>query len=277
MEAIQTWVSNHKLTSIGAIWASAIGTSLAYNTYTGAKTPLKPSLRLIHARMHAQALTLAVLSGAAAYHYYEKNSGSGSGSGKQDDVVELLNPNKPKTPNQSLIHSLLFSRTRGLAPILFTWFIACFSFDFPHVKMEGMMDLVARVSRHVYSRNGVLTEVKSFGKVQLGYGIRKLSGRYFQGNLMQMTMMATPNINKELQYLNKEDRLLRWLLVKHRDTKYGLEFLNEDDGELDFSKLPRGNIFNEDEDNEDEDEDEDEDVDEHEDGDDENPRKDGEH
>ncbi|KAK8552666.1 hypothetical protein V6N13_121049 [Hibiscus sabdariffa] len=98
MEAIQTWVSNHKLTSIGqsnsfhsfallylrAIWASAIGTSLAYNTYTGAKTPLKPSLRLIHARMHAQALTLAVLSGAAAYHYYEKNSGSG----KQDDVVD---------------------------------------------------------------------------------------------------------------------------------------------------------------------------------------------
>ncbi|GMI90474.1 HYPOXIA-INDUCED GENE DOMAIN 2 [Hibiscus trionum] len=82
MDAIQTWVSNHKLTSIGAIWASGIGASLAYNTYTGAKTPLKPSLRLIHARMHAQALTLAVLSGAAAYHYYEKNSG------KQDNVVD---------------------------------------------------------------------------------------------------------------------------------------------------------------------------------------------
>ncbi|GLT74554.1 hypothetical protein SLA2020_463420 [Shorea laevis] len=72
MEAIQSWVSEHKLTSIGAIWASAIGASLACNTR--ARTPLKPSLRLIHARMHAQALTLAVLSGAAAYHYYEKNS-----------------------------------------------------------------------------------------------------------------------------------------------------------------------------------------------------------
>ncbi|EOY20019.1 hypothetical protein QUC31_005855 [Theobroma cacao] len=72
MEAIQSWVSEHKLTSIGAIWASAIGASLAYNTR--ARTPLKPSLRLIHARMHAQALTLAVLSGAAAYHYYEKSS-----------------------------------------------------------------------------------------------------------------------------------------------------------------------------------------------------------
>ncbi|KAM1471105.1 hypothetical protein COP2_042807 [Malus domestica] len=51
----------------GGIWASAVGASLAYSR---ARTPLKPSLRLIHARMHAQALTLAVLSGAAVYHYY---------------------------------------------------------------------------------------------------------------------------------------------------------------------------------------------------------------
>ncbi|OWM69894.1 hypothetical protein CDL15_Pgr025743 [Punica granatum] len=71
MEAIQSWVSEHKLTSVGALWASAVGASLAYSR---AKSPLKPSLRLIHARMHAQALTLAVLSGAAAYHYYEQRS-----------------------------------------------------------------------------------------------------------------------------------------------------------------------------------------------------------
>ncbi|KAE7996520.1 hypothetical protein FH972_001235 [Carpinus fangiana] len=56
---------------IGALWASGIGASLAY---TRTRSPLKPSLRLIHARMHAQALTLAVLSGAAAYHYYEKRA-----------------------------------------------------------------------------------------------------------------------------------------------------------------------------------------------------------
>ncbi|KAK4800179.1 hypothetical protein SAY86_025544 [Trapa natans] len=55
----------------GALWASAIGASLAYSR---AKSPLKPSLRLIHARMHAQALTLAVLSSAAAYHYYEQRT-----------------------------------------------------------------------------------------------------------------------------------------------------------------------------------------------------------
>ena len=42
-----------------------------------------------------------------------------------------------------------------------------------------------------------------------------------QGQLMQITMMTTPNMNKELHYLNKEDKLLRWLLVKHRDIKIG--------------------------------------------------------
>ncbi|GMN41192.1 hypothetical protein TIFTF001_010411 [Ficus carica] len=76
MEAVQSWVSEHKLTSIGALWASGIGASLAYNR--GSKSPLKPSLRLIHARMHSQALTLAVLSGAAVYHYYEKHVGETS-------------------------------------------------------------------------------------------------------------------------------------------------------------------------------------------------------
>ncbi|KAK9283139.1 hypothetical protein L1049_011370 [Liquidambar formosana] len=71
MEALQSWVSEHKLTSIGSLWASGVAASLAYSR---ARTPLKPSLRLIHARMHAQALTLAVLSGAAVYHYYEKHA-----------------------------------------------------------------------------------------------------------------------------------------------------------------------------------------------------------
>lgn len=65
---------------------------------------------------------------------------------------------------------------------------------------------------------------------------------------MQITMMATPNINKELHYLNKEDRLLRWLLVKHRDIKFGLEFMDEDDedGDFDFSEFPRDSIFDND-------------------------------
>jgi small subunit ribosomal protein S6 len=52
----------------------------------------------------------------------------------------------------------------------------------PHVKKEALMDLVARVGKHVYRRNGVLADIKSFGIVQLGNGIKKLDGRYYQVN-----------------------------------------------------------------------------------------------
>ena len=47
----------------GAVWATAVGASVAYSRRRAT------SLRLIHARMHAQALTLAVLGGAALVHY----------------------------------------------------------------------------------------------------------------------------------------------------------------------------------------------------------------
>lgn len=129
----------------------------------------------------------------------------------------------------------------------------------PHVKKEALMDMVARIGRDVYKKNGVVTEVKSFGTVQLGYGIKKLDGRFFQGQMMQLTMMASPMMNKELHYLNREDRLLRWLLVKHRDTKYGLEFLTEEDEKRELSRFPRSSIFDDEDADKDVDDDEDDD------------------
>ncbi|CAN4083400.1 unnamed protein product [Withania somnifera] len=125
----------------------------------------------------------------------------------------------------------------------------------PHVKKEALMDLVAKVGKHVYRKNGVLTDLKSFGTVQLGYGIKKLDGKYYQGQMMQMTVMTPPNFNNELHYLNKEDRLLRWLLVKHRDIKFGFDFLGEDDGKAEVSKF-WSNIYESEEEEEEDDDDE---------------------
>lgn len=82
--------------------------------------------------------------------------------------------------------------------------------------------------------------------------------------MMQLTMMATPMMNKELHYLNREDRLLRWLLVKHRDTKYGLEFLTEEDEKRELSKFPRSFIYNDIDEAKDENNDDDDDDDEYE-------------
>lgn len=50
----------------------------------------------------------------------------------------------------------------------------------PHVKKEALIDLVTRVGKHVYRRNGVVTDIKSYGIVHLGYGIKKLDGRFYQ-------------------------------------------------------------------------------------------------
>ncbi|KAF7830896.1 Hypoxia induced protein [Senna tora] len=88
--SIHSWISEHKLASLGAVWASGIGASLVANSRT--TSPMKPSLRLIHARMHAQALTLAVLSAAAAYQYYHTPTSA---------------PQQPKSQAQTNIKDLL--------------------------------------------------------------------------------------------------------------------------------------------------------------------------
>ncbi|CAN0912858.1 hypothetical protein LINGRAPRIM_LOCUS448 [Linum grandiflorum] len=110
----------------------------------------------------------------------------------------------------------------------------------PHVRRESILTLMTRIGDHVATRNGVVTEMKSFGTIQLGYGIKKLDGRFFEGQLVQMTMMATPNMNKELHYLNKEDRLLRWLLTKHRNTVYTIEDYDEDTGKNGLKRFSYG-------------------------------------
>ncbi|KAK1292724.1 hypothetical protein QJS10_CPB17g01689 [Acorus calamus] len=129
----------------------------------------------------------------------------------------------------------------------------------PTVERVALMDLVAQVGRHVYHRNGVITDIKSFGRTFLGYAIKKRDGRFYKGQLMQMTMMVPPSFNKELHYLNKEDRLLRWLLVKHKNTVYGLDFMNDDDGKHNLLNYPKSGLYNtKDRDEDDEDDDEDE-------------------
>ncbi|GJN33400.1 hypothetical protein PR202_gb21997 [Eleusine coracana subsp. coracana] len=59
----------------GALWLSGIVGSIAYNW---SRPGMKTSVKLIHARLHAQALTLAALGGSALVEYYDHHKGSGS-------------------------------------------------------------------------------------------------------------------------------------------------------------------------------------------------------
>ncbi|XWS58151.1 hypothetical protein CRYUN_Cryun08bG0010200 [Craigia yunnanensis] len=67
-ESIREWVVDHKLRTVGCLWLSGIAGSIAYNW---SQPNMKTSVKIIHARLHAQALTLAALAGAAVVEYYD--------------------------------------------------------------------------------------------------------------------------------------------------------------------------------------------------------------
>ncbi|KAK1677968.1 hypothetical protein QYE76_038816 [Lolium multiflorum] len=75
LQSARTWIVEHKLRAVGALWLSGIAGSIAYNW---SRPGMKTSVKLIHARLHAQALTLAALGGSALVEYYDHQSGSGS-------------------------------------------------------------------------------------------------------------------------------------------------------------------------------------------------------
>ncbi|EYU43964.1 hypothetical protein ABFS83_07G012700 [Erythranthe nasuta] len=86
LESMREWVVEHKLRTVGTLWGSGIVGSLAYNW---SQPNMKTSVKIIHARLHAQALTLAALAGAAVVEYYDHNSGA-----KAERVAKFLDRNE---------------------------------------------------------------------------------------------------------------------------------------------------------------------------------------
>ncbi|PWZ22949.1 hypothetical protein Zm00014a_039940 [Zea mays] len=93
IESMRKWVVEHKLRAVdystcwmqsvlivaffwgekGCLWLGGISSSIAYNW---SRPNMKPSVKIIHARLHAQALTLAALVGSACVEYYDQKYGS---------------------------------------------------------------------------------------------------------------------------------------------------------------------------------------------------------
>ncbi|KMZ70007.1 Hypoxia-responsive family protein-like [Zostera marina] len=72
METFRKWIIDNKLKAVGCLWLSGVTGSVAYNW---SQPAMKTSVKLIHARLHAQALTLAALAGAAGVEYYDRQHG----------------------------------------------------------------------------------------------------------------------------------------------------------------------------------------------------------
>ncbi|KAG2651976.1 uncharacterized protein LOC120656273 [Panicum virgatum] len=73
IESMRKWIVEHKLRAVGCLWLTGISSSIAYNW---SRPNMKPSVKIIHARLHAQALTLAALVGSACVEYYDNKYGS---------------------------------------------------------------------------------------------------------------------------------------------------------------------------------------------------------
>ncbi|KAH6769683.1 Hypoxia-responsive family protein [Perilla frutescens var. hirtella] len=91
IESFREWVVEHKLRAVGTLWASGIVGSMAYNW---SQPNMKTSVKIIHARLHAQALTLAALAGAAVVEYYDHKSGA-----KTERVAKFLDLNDNQHKN----------------------------------------------------------------------------------------------------------------------------------------------------------------------------------
>lgn len=91
IQSFREWVVEHKLRAVGTLWASGIVVSMAYNW---SQPNMKTSVKIIHARLHAQALTLAALAGAAVVEYYDHQSGA-----KTERVAKFLDQNDNRHKN----------------------------------------------------------------------------------------------------------------------------------------------------------------------------------
>ncbi|KMZ71276.1 Hypoxia-responsive family protein-like [Zostera marina] len=81
IESFRKWLVQNKLKAVGCLWLSGITGSIAYNW---SRPNMKTSVKIIHARLNAQALTLAALAGAAVVEYYDR---------EHESTVEKKYPN----------------------------------------------------------------------------------------------------------------------------------------------------------------------------------------
>jgi hypothetical protein len=72
------WALDHKLKSIGYTWLGGIVGSLAYQW----SRPIPTSLKIIHSRVYAQAITLGALGSMAALETYARTLGVDAGHRK---------------------------------------------------------------------------------------------------------------------------------------------------------------------------------------------------
>eukprot|EP00898_Chlorokybus_atmophyticus_P007471 jgi/Chlat1/7725/Chrsp66S07195 len=71
LDRLTQWVVQNKLRTVGLIWATGVAGTLAYEFR---QKHIPNSVKVIHARVYAQAITLGALAAAAAVETYSAHT-----------------------------------------------------------------------------------------------------------------------------------------------------------------------------------------------------------
>ena len=80
-DSMVDWIVDNKLKSIGYTWLAGVGGSLGYQW----TRPIPTSLKVIHSRVYAQAITLGALGGMAVLETYARTLHDPSDSSSADE------------------------------------------------------------------------------------------------------------------------------------------------------------------------------------------------
>ncbi|KAK9821774.1 hypothetical protein WJX81_008188 [Elliptochloris bilobata] len=86
LQGWRKWLAENKLRAVGIFWATSVAGSLAYQ-YT---KPIPTQMKIIHARVYAQAFTLAALGLAGLVDVYEHRHNTNQELSKYEQKLQDL-------------------------------------------------------------------------------------------------------------------------------------------------------------------------------------------
>ncbi|CAK0786027.1 hypothetical protein CVIRNUC_009240 [Coccomyxa viridis] len=90
----------------------------------------------------------------------------------------------------------------------------------PALARPDAAQLIRNIAGAVLSRDGVLTDIKSFGDRQLAYTIKRPGQRYEEAFMWQIDFAAPPSVLDNLKHLLKVDnRIIRYVFLKREPFK----------------------------------------------------------
>jgi hypothetical protein len=73
---LKNWFQRNKLYAVGSIWGSAMAIAFMNQNFQKSTTNSRTSVKVIHSRLYAQAITLTALIAASAVEYYDRSQRS---------------------------------------------------------------------------------------------------------------------------------------------------------------------------------------------------------